>query len=91
MNDKTDNDNKSISRNIMINGKLDRLIEESRIINKGSSTEIKVSRSDKVNEFLALGAPMYKLKQELGEEEIKKIIQLLQKLNLREVNLEKIL
>ena len=91
-NDKNnENNNSSKSRNIMVNVKIDSYMEDARIINRDMPTEILRSRSDVYNEIVGLGIGIYKLKKELGEKEFGRVWQLLNKLDLKKVNLEKIL
>lgn len=90
-NNKIKKEPEATGRNIMVNNKIDKFMEESRIINKGMPTQILRGRSDIYNEILGLGIGMYQLKKELGEHEFERVWQLLNKLDLKKVNLEKIL
>ena len=92
MSKKNDNDDdKPVSRNVMINKKIDNILEELRIINKGMSTETLRSRSDIYNEILGLGVEIHNIKRELGEKEFDRIWTVINKLDLKKVDIEKVL
>jgi hypothetical protein len=82
---------KRINRNIMVDKKIDSIMEELRIRNKDSDSEITISRSDIWNVVAAAGIPIYKLQLEYGQQEYQRVMNLLNKLDLKKVDIEKIL
>lgn len=84
-------DDKPVSRNVMINKNIDKILEAARIINKGLSTETLKSRSDVYNEILGLGIEIYNIKRDLGEKEFDRIWKIINKLDLKKVDIEKII
>ena len=90
-NNDDDDNSKPAARNVMINKKIDNLLEELRIINKGMSTETLKSRSDVYNEILGLGIEIHNIKRELGEKEFDRVWTIINKLDLKKVDLEKVI
>ena len=80
-----------ISRNVMIDRKLDDYIESKRIKNKGTEYEFMCSRSDTWNYFVSMGVFFGKIADDIGETEFEKLKALLKKLNLKKIDLSKII
>lgn len=88
---KNEDEERAVSRNIMVNKKIDNVLEDARIINKGMSTETLRSRSDVYNEILGLGVEIYNIKRDLGEKEFSRVWTIINKLDLKKVDLDKII
>ena len=87
----SDEEPNRISRNIMIDKKIDDYIEAKRIRNKGTDYEFVCSRSDTWNDITGEGVFFTKIRDEYGQAEYEKIKALLTKLNLKKVDISKLI
>jgi hypothetical protein len=85
-----ENEKNRIPMNVMIDKELYKKIEEKRV-KKIGATIINFSRSDTVNHLVGLGLPIHDLREELGEAEFDRIWNFILKLDLKKVDITKII
>jgi hypothetical protein len=83
-------DEKRVSRNIMVSVEIDRQMEELRKKNAGNIT-ILTSRSDQWNYILSMGLWAHNLKEEYGHDDFERFVETVKKLNLKKVDLSKLI
>ena len=83
------NPSKRVSLNVRVDPDKHTLLEDMRKTGFGLA-QTERNRSDIYNEVLGYGLQTVQLKQELGDRDFQKVWHLMQKLNWRKLNLEKI-
>ena len=80
---------KRVSRNIMISAEIDRQMEDLRKKKAGNIT-ILTSRSDTYEYILSMGLWANNLKEEYGHDDFEKFVDTIKKINLKKVDLAKL-
>jgi len=79
-----------IARNVMIDKDKDIKLESLRTSSSGYTTTTK-GRSDIYNEVISLGLKLNEIRLELGEQEFEHLWRILERVNLKKINLKKFL
>jgi hypothetical protein len=85
-----ENNEKRVSRNIMISSEIDRRMEDLRKKKAGNIT-ILTSRSDLYEYMLSMGLWAHDLKESYGHEDFERLVETIKKINLKKVDLSKLL